>query len=86
MDPVDPDSDPNPEHCLCLCYVYYLCRELGSRVMIVQGHLSGEVGELMDKDKGRCRATIRLLHSGQLLHKSYEDICDFVGSSQDDLD
>jgi hypothetical protein len=54
--------------------------------MIVQGSLSGEVGELMDKDKGRCRATIRLLHSGQLLHKSYEDICDFVGSSQDDLD
>ena len=54
--------------------------------MIVQGSLTGEVGELMDKEKGRCRATIRLLHSGKLVQKSYEDICDFIGSSQDDLD
>ncbi len=58
-------------------------RELGSRVMIVQGSLSGEVAELMDKDKSRCRATLRLLHSGQLVQKAYEDICDFLGSSQD---
>lgn len=61
-------------------------RELGSRVMIVQGSQRGEMAELMDKDKTRCRATLRLLTSGQLLQKSYEDICDFIGASSQDLD
>ena len=54
--------------------------------MIVQGSQRGEVGELVNKDKTRCRATLRLIHTDELVQKPYEDICDFIGSSSQDLD
>jgi len=54
-------------------------RETGSIVQIVGGDFKGELAELMEKDKAKCRAYVRLLTSQNVVKKDYEDVCSFAG-------
>jgi len=57
--------------------------ELG-RVMVVVGERSGELGEIIHRDKARCQATVQLITSGEVLKLDFDSICEFVGSVPDD--
>lgn len=58
-------------------------RETGSIVQIVEGDFRGEIAELVEKDKSKCRAIVRLLTSQNVIKKEYEDICAFTGRVDD---
>eukprot|EP00088_Acartia_fossae_P037742 TRINITY_DN3899_c0_g1_i8.p1 TRINITY_DN3899_c0_g1~~TRINITY_DN3899_c0_g1_i8.p1 ORF type:complete len:504 (-),score=114.45 TRINITY_DN3899_c0_g1_i8:10-1476(-) len=54
-------------------------REMDSVVQIVGGDYSGELAQLVDKDKNKYRAYVRLLTSQKVVTKDYEDICSYTG-------
>jgi len=54
-------------------------RQAGSVLQVVSGEHKGELAELVDKDKAKCRAYVRLLLSQKVVSKDYEDVCAYVG-------
>ena len=53
------------------------------RVMVVRGERSGELGEMLDKDKHSQKATIQLIMSEEVLVLDYDSVCEFAGSVPD---
>jgi len=53
------------------------------RVMVVRGERSGELGEILDKDKSSQKATIQLIMSEEVLVLDYDSVCEFAGSVPD---
>ena len=53
------------------------------RVMVVRGERSGELGEMLDKDKSSQKATIQLIMSEEVLVLDYDSVCEFAGSVPD---
>jgi len=58
-------------------------RDIGGRVQIIEGKFKNEIAELLDKDKSKCRANVRLVISGKVLLKDYEDICSYTGTTEE---
>ena len=50
------------------------------RVMVVKGERSGELGEMLDKDKSKEKATIQLIMSDEVLVLDYDSVCEYAGS------
>uniref|UniRef100_A0A0N5AVD9 G-patch domain-containing protein n=1 Tax=Syphacia muris TaxID=451379 RepID=A0A0N5AVD9_9BILA len=71
---------------------YQICEEWletvipqeGSRVMIVGGRWRGNLGVLEIKERKRERVVVRLLHSEDIVKVPYDDVCQWVGESDDD--
>lgn len=51
--------------------------------MVVRGERSGELGEILDKDKSSQKATIQLIMSEEVLVLDYDSVCEFAGSVPD---
>ena len=53
-------------------------------VYIVAGKDKGQIGEILQKDKSLCTASVQLLSDRDvLLTLSYESICEYVGDISD---
>ena len=48
--------------------------------MVVKGERSGELGEMLDKDKSKEKATIQLIMSDEVLVLDYDCVCEYAGS------
>jgi len=53
------------------------------RVMVVRGERSGELGEMLDRDKSKQKATVQLIMSDEVLTLDYDSVCEFAGSVPD---
>ena len=53
------------------------------KVMVVRGERSGELGEMLDKNKHSQKATIQLIMSEEVLVLDYDSVCEFAGSVPD---
>jgi len=48
-------------------------------VMIISGKKTGQLGEILQKDKAKCIASVQLLKDRSIVRLSYDDICEYVG-------
>ncbi|KAK7100764.1 G-patch domain and KOW motifs-containing protein-like [Littorina saxatilis] len=58
-----------------------------AHVMLCRGEYKGQIGKIVKKDKDACRALIQLLSDRDVLVKmDFDEICDYVGSIEDEFD
>merc|ERR1719481_211640 len=49
-------------------------------VMVVLGDRRGEIGELLNRDKAKSRATVQLIMSQEVLVLDFDAVCEYAGS------
>ena len=53
-------------------------------VMIVRGKQKGRLAEILGRDKHKSRAALQLLpDKDEVLEMDYDDICEYLGDSED---
>ncbi|XP_037092240.1 G-patch domain and KOW motifs-containing protein-like [Pollicipes pollicipes] len=57
-------------------------RHRPAHVMVLRGQHRAQVGEVIERDQRRCRATVQLLPDRQLCTLGYDDICEYTGSME----
>ena len=51
--------------------------------VVVEGPVKGQVGEVINRDKAKYRATVQLIMSEEVLVLDYDSVCDYAGEVPD---
>jgi len=55
----------------------------GGKLMIVKGERKGEIGHIIDRDKSRYLATVKLFQTDDVLSLDYDSVCEYLGEVPD---